>query len=83
MSAVSVTGGLGADDLPSVTVTHATGVFVIPELGAIRIFFTVKHAAIAGHAALSLDRVLTVGGWAALPLTPDGPLTANTHRTRV
>lgn len=45
VAALSITGHLGADDLPSVAVTYATGVFVITELSAIRIFFTMKHAA--------------------------------------
>lgn len=45
VAALSVTGHLCADDLPSVTVTYATGVVAISKLSAIRIFFTMKHAA--------------------------------------
>lgn len=45
VAAVSITGHLGADHLPSIAVTDNTGVFVITELGAIRIFFAMKHAA--------------------------------------
>lgn len=45
VAAFSIARYLGADDLPAVTVTHATGVFVISKLSAIRIFFTMKHAA--------------------------------------
>lgn len=83
MAAFSIARYLGADDLPAVTVTHATGVFVISKLSAIRIFFTMKHAAITGHAALSPDWVVTVGQWTALPLTLDRALTANTLCTWV
>lgn len=45
MAALSIARYLGADDLASVTVTHATGVVVVTKLRAIGVFFTVKHAA--------------------------------------
>lgn len=45
MVAVYIAGHLGAGDVPSVTVTHTTGVFVVTELSAVGIFFTLKHAA--------------------------------------
>ena len=45
VAALSMTGSLGADHLPSVTVTYATGVAFVSKLSAISILFTLKHAA--------------------------------------
>lgn len=45
VAAISITGEPGADDIPSVTITHTTCVIVISKLSAVGIFFTMKHAA--------------------------------------
>lgn len=45
--------------------------------------FAFESLTLTGHAAFSLNGVLTVEGWTAFPLTLDRALPTNTQRTRV